>query len=135
VTAVGTESTRGAAMRLQTEKIGVSRRAAWAILWQGLGRVRQQLRCSSFSAAPVQGRKPNKWPVRGEIRKNPVIFFWGSSRTRGCTEELVADSEMGRRPMSESATNSSVHPREARLSFRFREREESEIIIIIREIV
>jgi hypothetical protein len=30
--------------------------------------------------------------------------------SRGCTEELVAHSEMGRRPMSESTTNSSVHP-------------------------
>jgi hypothetical protein len=43
-------------------------------------------------------------PVREKNRKKSVISLRSNSRTRGCTGDLVADSEMGRRPMSKSAT-------------------------------
>jgi hypothetical protein len=36
------------------------------------------------------------WPVRKKIENNPVISLRSNSRIRGCTEELVADSDMGR---------------------------------------
>jgi hypothetical protein len=78
---------------------------------------RRLLRC-----AFVDGQLIMSGMSGGKIRENSVIFLRSNSRTRGCTEELVADSDMGRRPISKSATNSSVHPREARLSFRFRTR-------------